>query len=109
MSDRASFKVFSLAFGVTYMALFFYSEVTRAAMFRYYPVLGQWTREVLPLQTAGPPILWYSWLFGAAVVSAVLAAIVPRKIAERIPLSWTWSIGFVLVLVIIVYERRWFY
>ena len=36
-------------------------------MFRYYPVLGRFDREAMPLETAGPPILWYSWLLGAAV------------------------------------------
>src|SRR5262249_33739677 len=69
VSRHAQYKVFSIVFGVAYMGLFFYSEATKYAMFRYYPVLGTFTREALPLETAGPPILWYSWLAGAAVVA----------------------------------------
>ena len=74
MSRYARFKVFSIVYGVAYMGLFLYSELYQVAMFRYYPVLGRFYREAMPLETAGPPILWYSWLFGAAVISLALSA-----------------------------------
>jgi hypothetical protein len=109
VSRPAQFKVFSIVFGVAYMALFFYSESTRSAMFRYYPVLGTFTRDALPLETAGPPILWYSWLIGAGVIAAVSALIVPRALAERVPSGWVWVVALALLVIIIVYERRWFY
>jgi hypothetical protein len=102
-------KTFSLVYGVAYMAFFFQSEMYRTAFFRYYPVLGSWSREALPIETAGPPILWYSWLAAALVVAVLAMVVVPRKVADRIPASWVWIVGLVLVLVIIVYERRWFY
>ena len=109
MSRYAQFKIFSIVYGVAYVALFFYSEATKVALFRYYPVLGTFSREALPVETAGPPILWYSWLFGALVISLVMALLVPRRLAERVPPSWVWVVGAALTLAILVYERRWFY
>ena len=109
MNRYASFNVFSIVYGIAYMGLFFYSEMYRQALFRYYPVTGQFSLDVLPAETAGPPILWYSWLAGALVVSLVAAAVVPRRLAEKLPSSAVWLVGLVLILAIIVYERRWFY
>ena len=108
--STAHFKVFSILFGVTYMAMFFYSERTAGqALFRYYPALGGFYRESQPMETAGPPILWYSWLAGAFVASVVLSLIVPRSWAERMPDSWVWIVGTAMLIAILVYERRWFY
>jgi len=109
VSRHAHYKVFSTVFGVAYLALFFYSEATKYAMFRYYPVLGTFSRDALPLETAGPPILWYSWLAGATVVAGVIALVVPRSIAERVPSGWVWVVALALLVIIVVYERRWFY
>ena len=109
MSRYAQFKVFSLVFGAAYIGLFFYSEATKAALFRYYPVLGTFTRESLPLETAGPPILWYSWLAGALIIGVLMSVLVPRSWADRLPSGWVWVVAVGLLVVIIVYERRWFY
>ena len=109
MNGSPRFFTFSLVYGVAYMALFLYSEMTQTALFRYYPVLGGFYRDAQPLQTAGPAILWYSWLFGAGVISAVLALGVPPSWAERLGPRWVWGVAAALLLGIIVYERRWFY
>ena len=109
MTGHARFKVFSLAYGVAYMGFFLYSELYRAAMFRYYPVLGRFHLEPQPMETAGPPILWYSWLLGAAVVSGAVSLAVPRSWAEALPATWVWVVAAALLLGILVYERRWFY
>jgi hypothetical protein len=109
VSQYARLKVFSSIYGVAYFGLFLYSEFYRVALFRYYPVLGRFEREALPLETAGPPILWYSWLLGAAVISLTLTAVVPRSWAEKLGPSWVCGIPAALLLAIIVYERRWFY
>jgi hypothetical protein len=103
------FKVFSIVYGVVYMALFLYSEMTRSAMFRYYPVLGAFYRQAQPVETAGPPILWYSWLAGAAVLSVAITLLVPRTWAARLPQEWVWGVPAALLIGILVYERRWFY
>ena len=109
MNQYARLKVFSLVFGIAYVGLFLYSEFYKHALFRYYPVLARFDRAALPLETAGPPILWYSWLVGAAAISFVAALIVPRGWAERLGQGWVCGIPAALLLGILVYERRWFY
>jgi len=89
--------------------MFFWNEFYHTALFRYYPVLSTFSREDRSLENAGPAILWYSWLFGAAIISAGVAAIVPRSVAERLGQAWIWGVPAALFVVIFVYERRWFY
>jgi hypothetical protein len=109
VSRYARFNVFSLAFGVAYMAFFFVNELHQWALFAYYPVLGRFSRARLPLAEAGPAILWYAWLAGATVISIVLAALTPSRVAERLGRVWVWAVPAALLLATLVYERRWFY
>jgi hypothetical protein len=109
VSQLPRLNVFSILYGASYMGFFLYSEACQCAWFRYYPVLGRFSREPLPLAEAGLPINWYSWLLAAFLVSFVGAIVVPRSIAARLPQSWTWGITAVVLVGIMVYERRWFY
>jgi len=109
MSRYARFKVFSPLYGASYTALFLYSEACQCAWFRYYPVLGRFSGEPLPLAEAGLPINWYSWVLAAFLISVVGMVIVPRSLAARMPGSVVWGLTLVVILVIVVYERRWFY
>jgi len=67
------------------------------------------SRERLPLASAGPAILWYSWLACALGVSLVLTVLTPRSLAERMGRGWIWIVPTALLILIFVYERRWFY
>lgn len=109
MSRYARFNVFGVTYGVAYMAFFFANEFYQYSLFGYYPVLGEFSRERLPLASAGPAILWYSWLVCALAVSLVLALLTPRRLAERMGRGWIWIVPTALLILIFVYERRWFY
>lgn len=109
MSGDARLKVFSMLYGVTYMAAFLYSEGCQCAWFRYYPVLGRFSREPLPLAEAGLPINWYSWLLIGFLVATAGSLLTPSRLAERIPPSWVWGITVATLVGVMVYERRWFY
>ena len=74
-----SLKIFSLLFGVVY-ATVFYMEW---ALFRYYPETNSF--YLAQHREDGPAILWYGWLVAAAIVSAAVAFLVPRRMAERLP------------------------
>jgi len=96
-------KVFSLLFGAVYMLCFYYS----VTVVRYYPMTGGFHLEAQP-ETAGPPILWYGWLLAAALISVVIAALVPRRLVDRLWHGWLWIVPAVTIVGILIYERRWF-
>ena len=109
MMAPARVNVFSIVYGLAYMGMFFWNEFYHTALFRYYPVLSGFSRENLPLESAGPAILWYSWLLGAAIISLLVSLAVPRGLAERLGQGWVWAVPAALLGLILVYERRWFY
>ncbi len=109
MNRYARFYVFGIVYGLAYISLFFANEFYQYSLFGYYPVLGTWSRTRLPLESAGPTILWYSWLSGALVISLVVAALTPNALAARLGKSAIWIAPIALVILILVYERRWFY
>ena len=105
MTGYARFKVFSILYGIVYCLCFYYNW----AVFRYYPVLEGFRLQSQPPATAGPAILWYAWLAQALVITLGLTLLVPRRVAARLGPTAAW-LGPVLVVVgILVYERRWFY
>ena len=95
-------KIFSIVFGVFYLPAFYFD----LALFRYYPEVREfhWMRT----DNIGPVILWYGWIATAALASAAIAFIVPRKMAEHLWPGWVWILPTVSVLVTLIYERRWF-
>jgi hypothetical protein len=94
--------IFSIMFGVLYLVAFYYD----LALFRYYPEVGQF--HILRTDGLGSVILWYGWMATAAIASAAIAFAVPRGMADRLSPGWAWIIPTVVVVVMLIYERRWF-
>jgi hypothetical protein len=95
--------VFSIVFGITYWICFLYDF----ALFRYYPEVNQFhLAEQTP--ALGPPILWYGWVAMAAIVSLAFATLVPSRLAARIPSGACWIVTGLVLLTVLIYERRWF-
>ena len=94
--------IFSIMFGVIYLAAFYYD----LALFRYYPEVSQF--HFLRNDGLGVVILWYGWIATATLASAAIAFAVPRKMADRLWSGWAWIIPTVVVVVMLIYERRWF-
>jgi hypothetical protein len=113
MSRFAQVKVFSTLYGAIYTLCFYlqglYPTSQWWAPFRYYPSIEQWSITRLPPETAGPAILWYSWLAEAFVFTLVLSLLVPRRLADKVPPGAVWAGPAVTVVAILVYERRWFF
>ena len=113
MTRYAQFKTFAIVFGVAYTLCFYLNSVyPMSAWFapiRYYPSIAEWHLERQPPETAGPAILWYAWLAEAFVFSVVVSLLVPRKVADRLPHSSVWMVPALLIVAILVYERRWFF
>jgi hypothetical protein len=95
-------KIFSIVFSVLYVVAFYFD----LALFRYYPAVREfhWMRT----DGIGVVILWYGWIATAAFASTAIAFAVPRKMAERLWPGWAWIVPTAVVVVTLIYERRWF-
>ena len=91
-----------MLFGIVYLTCFYLDW----APFRYYPDHRTFHLKITP--SDGPAILWYGCVAAAAFVSAAIAWVVPRSLAERLQPSWAWIVPLVIALLMLVYERRWF-
>jgi hypothetical protein len=101
MTDSRA-TIFSMMFGIFYLAAFYYD----LALFRYYPEVRQF--HFLRNDSLGVVILWYGWIATAALASAAIAFAVPRRIADRLWSGWAWIVPTAVVVVMLIYERRWF-
>ena len=105
MSRPSPAPVFSMVFGITYWICFLYDF----ALFRYYPEVNQFhLHEQAAALGLGPPILWYGWVAMAAIVSLGFATLVPSRLAAKIPSAACWIVTAVVLLIVLIYERRWF-
>jgi hypothetical protein len=101
--NQDSFKVFSILFGVIY-SVCFYMEW---ALFRYYPETNAFYWKMHPED--GPAILWYGWLASALILSAAIALVVPRRLAERVSSDAVWMVTIAMVVMILIHHRQWFF
>jgi len=91
-------RVFSLIFAVVYTL-----DITfNWPMFRYYPFLGRFAWGDLSTypnapSPLGPSMQWFGWMGWAFVAALVAAAIIPKKIGNRIP-----GVVFFIVPIIIM-------
>lgn len=104
-SQPLSARVFSLVFGIAY-ALAVYINYP---LFRYYPLTGQFSLRDLPDKTLGPAMNWYGWIAIALVPTVVIAFIVPRRFADRIPAGVFWVLPLIMFAAGWYRERAWFF
>ena len=98
-------RVFSLVFGVVYAVV----VAGNFPLFIYYPQVGRFTLTDLADPSLGPEMFYYGWIASAGIVALVLAAIVPKNIAGRIPLSAFWLVPLLMFAGGFYRERAWFF
>jgi hypothetical protein len=103
MRLRERLPVFSAAAGIAYTLAYYFDW----SLFRYYIMENRFHFAEQP-DAAGPPILWYGWLATAVLTGAVAAAIVPPRLAARLPADLLWLMPVVLIVAALMYEKRWF-
>ena len=103
LSGFGRLPLFSLVACVAYTAAYYFDW----PLFRYYLGNGSFSFATQP-DSAGAPILWYGWLFMAALIGIVAAVILPRTTARRLPADLLWIIPFAATLAAALYEVRWF-
>jgi hypothetical protein len=97
--------IFSMLFAVIYSLCFYFNW----PMFAYYPQVNEFHLSTELQNQLGPPILWYGWLATAALASAVVAVVIPRRVAGRLPPNLAWAVPGAMILAILIYEKRWFF
>lgn len=106
MSRSFPLIVFTAVFSVVYIAGF----VNGWTLFRYYPLTGEISLQDLP-RTSGPAMGWYAWIaqgFVVGLTAALIARIVPSKLAERVWSGFAWFVPFLVVLYTFYFEWHWF-
>ena len=104
MARPFSASVFTLVFEIGY-ALSIYSN---HPLFRYYPLPKRFSLHDLADLSLGPAMSYYGWIVIAAIPAAVLAAVIPNRIGDRIPAAVYWVLPFVVFAVGFYNERAWF-
>ena len=104
MTGHGRFSIFSIVFGIVYTLAFFLN----VAVFKYYPLVHEFHIADQP-KTAGAPISWYGWIATALMISVPITLVVPRRWADRLSPIWAGLVPTALVLIVLIYEKRWFF
>jgi hypothetical protein len=110
MNKRGAFPVFAIVFAAAYSIIYVLAVEYNWALFSYAPATGNFGPLVTPA-SAGPTMYWYGWIATAAIGGAVVAAIaalLPERVAKRIPPMLCWATPIVMLLVIGTLLRGYF-
>jgi hypothetical protein len=97
-------RLFTLVFGLAYAAAVYINY----PLFRYYPLVDRFSMRDLANSSLGPAMAYYGWISIAVIPAIILAAITPRRIAERIPPALLWIVPVLMLLAGWYRERSWF-
>jgi len=105
MTQNARWTVFALTGAVVYMLAVTFNWPA----FAYYPLLNHFSLDrALPAKTSGPSMLYYGWIVTAAAAAAVLALVVPKSLAAKIPPAAGWIVPLLLIVYTFIYCGHWF-
>jgi hypothetical protein len=99
-----SARVFSLTFGLAYAAAVYFNY----PLFRYYPLIKRFSFHDLADPSTGPAMAWYGWISIAAIIAAIVAALFPKRIGDRLPAAVFWVVIVVMFAAAFHAERSWF-
>jgi hypothetical protein len=104
MIGGARLVLFSLVSMVTYTLAYYFGW----ALIRFYPATGelQWLGGA---RTDSASISWYGWIAASVLSGAIVAALTPRRLAQRIPADAAWLMPVILFAAALLYEKRWFF
>ena len=88
MTLRFSPVAFSLPWCLAYVA----ALAVDGALFRYYPLTGQFTWGHASLVDAGPSMAWYGLMGTAALVALPAAWLLPGAWLSRVLRNWLWLV-----------------
>ena len=96
---------FTLVFGICFAIFYVVCDMAALPMFTYHPGTDRIELGFAPARRdEGPAMYWYGWIATSALGALVLgtaAALLPERIAVRIPLALAWIVPIALVPVLI--------
>jgi MFS superfamily sulfate permease-like transporter len=103
--DRVfSARVFTLMYGIGYAI----AVGTGHPLFRYYPQQNRFSSHALAGQSPGPAMSWYGWIATAATLALLSAALVPKRLGDRIPGMLILIVPLIMLLAGLRNEWVWF-
>ena len=105
LASSVRFRTFAVVFGIAVAVLYVICDMAALPLFTYHPGTGRIDLGWVPARRdEGPAMYWYGWIatsvLGAAALG-ILAAMLPEKAANRIPLSLVWIVPILLTPVLI--------
>jgi hypothetical protein len=98
-------RSFALVFGISFAILYTICDIAGLPMFTYHPGTDRIDLGFAPARRdEGPAMYWYGWIATSALGASALglvAAVLPERLAGRIPLALAWIVPIVLVPVLI--------
>lgn len=96
--------VFSLIFSIAYVCAYYFN----LSLFEYYPLTNEisFHAEINPNEQT---VHLFGWIASAALFGVAASIIIPRRWSMRIPPDLLWAVTLVLIVAILMYERRWFF
>ncbi|MEO8442348.1 MAG: hypothetical protein ABI547_07660 [Betaproteobacteria bacterium] len=112
MATSARFRTFALVFGIAFAIFYVICDMAAFPLFTYHPGTDRIDFGFARArQDEGPAMYWYGWIassaLGASIVGAV-AALLPEKIAGKIPLALAWIVPIAL-LPVLIYSLKFYW
>jgi hypothetical protein len=110
MKTADSISVFATVFAVVYAVVYVVALEHNYALVTYHPVLNQFGLLVEEPK-AEVAMYWYGWMATAgiaALAAGVIAALVPKNVAQRLWSGWSWVVPVAMMVVVGYIHRGYF-
>jgi hypothetical protein len=110
MKTADSISVFATVFAVVYAVVYVVALEHNYALVTYHPVLNQFGLLVEEPK-AEVAMYWYGWMATAgiaALAAGVIAALVPKSVAQRLWSGWSWVVPVAMMVVVGYIHRGYF-
>jgi len=104
MSKIFSLRSFGLVFALAYAA----ALIFKLPLFRYYPLLKEFSLSDIGGGNTGPAMTWYGWMATALIAAIIGGFVIPRSLNEKIPGAVYWLIPIIIFASGFYTEKTWF-
>jgi len=109
---RSRFGTFALVFGVSFGIFYVICDMAALPLFTYHPGTDRVDFGYAPARRdEGPAMYWYGWIASStlgATVLGLLAALLPGRVAGKIPFALAWVVP-VLLLPVLIYSLKFYW